>query len=369
MIDEVLARLADLHADEEVALASLVDSSGSIPMSDRAKMLTDSRGGVTGTIGGGCLEAEMVTVGRDVLETGQAQMTDYTMTESQAGEHGLNCGGTVAIYTERVGAGLAGSEIFSAVCTARSERVAAVLATHVQVEAATQEPKRWLLREDGQTAGPGLGDVSIEGRAREEAATMFGRELARLVELDNGRRLFLEPFSPPPVLYIFGGGHVGGQICRAASAVGFLVTVVDDRPMFADPAHHPEAVACRVEEMEGLFERLPVDEQTYLIAATRGHQHDEIVVEQAIRTPARYIGMLGSERKKLVLWKRIVERGGDPDLLEKVCAPIGLNLGADTPEEIAVSVVAELIHHRRGGARRVWKTKQNSPAVDAVSPG
>ena len=153
MIDEVLARLADLHADEEVALASLVDSSGSIPMSDRAKMLTDSRGGVTGTIGGGCLEAEMVTVGRDVLETGQAQMTDYTMTESQAGEHGLNCGGTVAIYTERVGAGLAGSEIFSAVCTARSERVAAVLATHVQVEAATQEPKRWLLREDGQTAG------------------------------------------------------------------------------------------------------------------------------------------------------------------------------------------------------------------------
>ena len=185
--------------------------------------------------------------------------------------------------------------------------------------------------------------------------------LSELILLELGVAEAVEPYSPPPVLYVFGGGHVGAQICRAASAVGFLVTIVDDRPMFADPAHHPEAVACRVEEMEGLFDRLPVDEQTYLVAATRGHQHDEIVIEQAIRTPARYIGMLGSERKKLVLWKRIVDRGGDPERLARVCAPIGLNLGADTPEEIAVSVVAELIYQRRGGARRVWKTKESGP--------
>ena len=356
MIDEVLAHLAQLKSQESVALASLVESSGSIPMSDRAKMLVDGRGRVIGTIGGGCLEAEIVTVGRDVLDSGSPQMTHYTMTESQAGEHGLNCGGTVAIYTERISADTADREIFAAVCAARALRLATVVVTRLNSGAQAQ---RWLLREDGQTVGPGLGSDHIEARARQEAASMFGRELARLVDVEEGGRLFLEPFSPPPVLYVFGGGHVGAQICRAASAIGFLVTVVDDRPMFAEATRHPEASDCRVEEMDRVFDRLTVDGQTYIVAATRGHEHDEIIVEQAIRTPACYIGMLGSERKKLILWKRIVERGGDADRLATVSAPIGLNLGADTPEEIAVSVVAELIQSRRGATRRIWKTKED----------
>ncbi len=366
MIDEVLSVLADLSAGESIALASLVDSSGSIPMSDRAKMIIDASGRVTGTIGGGCLEAEIVTVGRDVLESGRSQMTRYTMTESQAGEHGLNCGGTVAIYTERVGAEPAGAEIFTAVCEARQQRVATVLAS--QVRPGTQSAARWLLREDGEVLGPGLGSDEAQTKAQQEAATMFGRELALLVDLESEEELFLEPFSPPPVLYVFGGGHVGGQICRAASAIGFLVTVIDDRPMFANRSRHPEAADCRVEEMDRVFDRLPVDGQTYVIAATRGHEHDEIVVEQAIRTPARYIGMLGSERKKLVLWKRLLGRGADEQRLATVSAPIGLNLGADTPEEIAVSVVAELIRYRRGGSRREWKTKPKSVDLPGSVP-
>ena len=109
---------------------------------------------------------------------------------------------------------------------------------------------------------------------------------------------------------------------------------------------------------EPLPKDLPIDDQSYIIAATRGHQHDEIVVEQAIKTPARYVGMLGSERKKLILWKRIAERGGLEERLDEVFAPIGVNIGADTPEEIAVSVVAELIEVRRGPQRK-WKTKKD----------
>jgi xanthine dehydrogenase accessory factor len=169
--------------------------------------------------------------------------------------------------------------------------------------------------------------------------------------------VFIEPFLPEPILYVFGGGHVGGQIGALAKNVGFRVVIIDDRPAFANWERHPLVDECRVVELgEGLADLL-VDDQSYLVAATRGHQHDEIVVEQAIKTPARYIGMLGSERKKLILWKRIEGRGGKLEGLDRVFAPIGVNIGADTPEEIAVSVVAELIAVRRG-SRKVWKTKK-----------
>ena len=112
-----------------------------------------------------------------------------------------------------------------------------------------------------------------------------------------------------------------------------------------------------MEEMDRVFQVLDIDEQSYIVAATRGHQHDEVVVQQAIETPARYIGMLGSERKKMLMWKRIEGRGGHRARLDQVYAPIGINIGADTPEEIGISVAAELIKVRRG-ARKVWKTKK-----------
>ena len=130
---------------------------------------------------------------------------------------------------------------------------------------------------------------------------------------------------------------MGGAVGKLARSVGFEVVIVDDRPQFASPERHPEADECAVEEIGRFFESRTFDEQTYVVAVTRGHQHDEEVVERAIRTPARYIGMLGSERKKLMLWKRIEERGGERERLDRVFAPIGLNIGADTPEEIAVS--------------------------------
>jgi xanthine dehydrogenase accessory factor len=136
--------------------------------------------------------------------------------------------------------------------------------------------------------------------------------------------------------------------------------MVDDRPQFANAKRHPEAAQWVVGDMAQVFAELPIDEQSYVIAATRGHQHDEVVVEQAIRTPARYIGMLGSERKKVLMWQRLEARGGSRARLEQVYAPVGLNIGADTPEEIAVSVVAELVRVRRGAVKQ-WKTKTMEP--------
>ena len=195
------------------------------------------------------------------------------------------------------------------------------------------------------------GGLVVELQLDASQATVLG------LAPDRAAEAFLEPFLPAPVLYVFGGGHVGGQICQLAKNVGFRVVVIDDRPMFANPERHPAADECLVEEMDRAFQVLDLDEQSYIVAATRGHQHDEVVVEQAIGTPARYIGMLGSERKKMLMWKRIEARGGSRERLEQVYAPVGINLGADTPEEIAVSVVAELVKVRRG-VKKVWKTKR-----------
>ena len=375
---DVLDEVAVLRRERKRgALASLVESSGSIPMSVRAKMLIRDDGTVAGTIGGGCLEAEILSVGSEVLETERPHTTRYTMTEQQAGESGLNCGGSVRIYTEPIGSGGDG-DVYASVLTARSERRECVLATVLASEPVRGHGRnKRLMYADGARLGelgvPGL-DEWVDGQAggvlkRERAAVVPFEESTPRADVGHWRALgvatsqsvevYLEPFVPPPMLYVFGGGHVGAQICRLAKNVGFHVVVIDDRPSFANADRHPYADDCVVEEIDSVFDSLDFDQQTYVVAATRGHQHDEVVVENAIRTPARYIGMLGSERKKMVLWKRIEERGGDPGRLAEVLAPIGFNIGADDPEEIAVSVVAELIDVRRGSVKE-WKTKRQT---------
>ena len=338
---------------ERMALASLVWSTGSIPMSERAKMIVAEEGDVVGTIGGGCLEAEVLNAGRIALETGENQLLRYTMTEKQAGESGLNCGGSVRIYTEVIEPD-EGADFYSRVLAARQERSGCALATLLDD---TGEGRLWL-GADGSTCGS-LGTPEADREVEEHLPAVLERERGLVCALGETAEVFIEPFLPEPVLYVFGGGHVGGQICALAKNVGFRVVLIDDRPMFANPERHPQADECLVAGMEEVFADLPIDDQSYIIAATRGHQHDEIVVEGAIKTPARYIGMLGSERKKLILWQRIAERGGDSQRLDAVFAPIGFNIGADTPAEIAVSVVAELIEQRRG-TPKVWKTKRKT---------
>ncbi len=369
-MDDIIREIADLkESREQAALASLVWSSGSIPMSDRAKMLIRARRSSVGTIGGGCLEAEIINVGREVMETGRPHLTRYTMTEKEAGESGLNCGGTVRILTEPIDPH-SDADAYGLVLRAREKRKWCIMATLLGGKSTRELGGKMLVLEGAGctgTLGAAEADRQVLQKVEEvlegERSVVFRLVLdspqsaALKVDPEETAEVFVEPFLPPPVLYVFGGGHVGEQVGRLAKCVGFWVVVVDDRPMFASPERHPYADEWVVEEMDRVFPMLDIDGQSYIVAATRGHQHDEIVVEQAIETPARYIGMLGSERKKMLMWKRIEGRGGQRARLDQVYAPIGFNIGADTPEEIGISVVAELIKVRRG-ARKIWKTKK-----------
>ncbi|MDP6041310.1 MAG: XdhC family protein, partial [Candidatus Latescibacteria bacterium] len=159
--------------------------------------------------------------------------------------------------------------------------------------------------------------------------------------------VFLESICPEPTLFLFGGGHVSFAIAQMAHSVGFRIVVIDDRPMFANKERFPMASETLTLEMETAFDHLVIDDLSYVVAVTRGHQHDKPIVEQAVKTQAAYVGMIGSRRKIALMWKELEAKGISRETLDAVYAPIGLDIGADSPEEIAVSVVAELIQVRR----------------------
>lgn len=338
-----------MAAGEDAALSTIVSSKGSLPMSKKAKMLVTADGTIIGTVGGGCLEADVWAEARDVMESGLSSLQKFILTEKHAGENGLNCGGNVEIFTEPLGSDSSG--LFAEIDEIRSRRQSAVLAT--LVSGGEAHARKLLVRTDGSTTGS-LGDPAFE-IAVQEALDEKGRipeDLLEVLEVGEGsdgspQKVFLESICPEPSLYLFGGGHVSFAIARIAATVGFRIVVVDDRPMFANKERFPMADETLTVDLETAFDQLKIDDLAYLCAVTRGHQHDKPIVRQAVKTNAAYIGMIGSRRKIALMWKELESEGIPRELLDRVHAPVGLDIGADNPEEIAVSIVAELINVRR----------------------
>jgi len=363
------------------ALCTIISSKGSLPMSGKAKMLVGEDGTMVGTVGGGCLEADVWAEAQRVVKKDTAKIASFILTEQHAGESGLNCGGKVEIFIEPVVPGRL-NDVFEEVTRLRAQGEKGAIATVIssRIPPAMKEKSKLVLRADGTAVGA-LGDGGFleecvrrkaEEVMREDYLTVLqfevGDDEAQRWGIEAGETLdvFIEPIVAIPTLYLFGGGHVSLQIAKVAKSVGFKIVVIDDRPGFANQERFPMADETRVEDMDTVFERLPIDDQSYVVAVTRGHQHDEPVIEQAIRTEARYIGMIGSKRKISRMWKKLIERGASRERLAQVHAPIGMEIGADTPEEIAVSIVAQLIQTRRG--RKDRRRLSNYERISAAAP-
>jgi xanthine dehydrogenase accessory factor len=159
--------------------------------------------------------------------------------------------------------------------------------------------------------------------------------------------VFLEPILPDPYLIVFGAGHVGKSISEAAAKIGFKIAIVDDRIKYANRERFPEVDAIYAEDWEKSFRKLPVTESSYIVIVTRGHNHDLACLRFALQSPAHYIGLLGSKRKTRLFFDKLTEEGVDAAELDRVYAPVGIDIGSESPEEIAVSIAAELIAVRK----------------------
>jgi xanthine dehydrogenase accessory factor len=242
------------RAGQRGALATIVHTNGSIPSYESSRMLVREDGSIAGTVGGGCVEAEVWAAAKDVLQTETPRKMTFNLNHEAAYDAGLICGGTLEI--------------------------------------------------------------------------------------------FVEPILPQPMLYLFGGGHVSAAVARVAHPAGFAIGIVDDRESFANAERFPMAT-----ELYGTYEeafaKIQPGASTYLVIVTRGHKDDMRVLEWAVQTPARYIGMIGSKRKVLSVYRALEKQGIPAEKFERVHAPVGLEIGALAPEEIAVSITAELIAIRR----------------------
>ncbi|MEZ5352024.1 MAG: XdhC/CoxI family protein [Bryobacteraceae bacterium] len=259
---------------QKCALATIVEVNGSIPSYESAKILVREDGSMIGTIGGGCVEAEVWTAAREVIEKEQPRHLTFSLGQDAAYDNGLICGGQLNV--------------------------------------------------------------------------------------------FVEPVIPQPRAYIFGAGHISKSLSKVATIAGFETVVIDDREQFANRERFPEAAEVYSGEYEEIFPRLEVNSSSYLIIVTRGHRDDMRVLRWAVGTPARYVSMIGSRRKVLGVMKELEKENIPRERFDGLHAPMGLEIGAISPEEIAVSVVAEMIAVRRGAGsdwRSVSKSIYLNPAL------
>lgn len=275
---EELVRLRRLG--QKCALATIVEVRGSIPSYESAKLLVREDGSMTGTIGGGCVEAEVWNAAREVLETERPKRLSFNLGQDAAYDNGLICGGQLEV--------------------------------------------------------------------------------------------FVEPVVPVPHAFIFGAGHISKSLSKVATLAGFATVVVDDRESFANRDRFPEAEAVHAAEYEQVIPELHINESSYIIIVTRGHRDDMRVLRWAVQTKAGYVGMIGSKRKTIAIARELQKEGLAASLFERVHAPIGLDIGAVTPEEIAVAITAELIAVRRKAERALphmsWFLRNPSQREEPATP-
>ncbi len=350
--------LETVQANRPAVLATLIKRTGSTPREAGTRFVVLEDGSSLGTIGGGLFEARVVEEARAVIRGGAPRRFAFRLTGTDVADTDMLCGGEGEVFLEPVLPGNADHvEIFERALEALRRGGAGRVVTAIDPGRWTGEiPAKAFLAADGTVTGSLLGPEGTPPDLLEAVRRLPVKKAADLLVLPDAPggplEALVEPLAVRPVLYVFGGGHVAGEIVPLAARVGFDVVLIDDRPEFADPARFPDAREVRQASFENVMAELPVDGSSYLVIVTRGHVHDKTVLEQALRTGARYVGMIGSRRKIRIIYDRLKEEGVAQEQLDRVHAPIGLDIGAETPEEIAVSIVAELILARAGGGKR-----------------
>lgn len=321
-----------LEQGEAVAFATIATNEGSTPRSAGAKLMVTLDQSVSGTVGGGIAEARAIEKALQALHDGCPGLFTIDMSGAAASGADLICGGMVRIFVQRLGPECLG--IADAILERRRQGIDSLLLSPTGEEGAPV-----LIVPESDTSELAEAVAKITGGTQ-----LIGHK---------GTEYLYEPLPAPNRLILAGGGHVSLAASRVATLVDFETSVLDDRPEFASPSRFPWLAPERVLTVPGFqncFTRetlgFSIGRKCFIAILTRGHSYDGEVLKQALASPAGYIGMIGSRRKRDALYEDLLGKGIKRSDLEKVHAPIGLAIGAETPEEIAVSIVAELVAER-----------------------
>ncbi len=319
------------RAGRQFAVATVVRTHGSTPQVAGAKLVLDDEGTFVGTLGGGCVEADAMEAAKIVMAKGGRSLQAYELTEDLAWNSGLVCGGTMWILAERADDALTidGRDVLEDLVNAAAG-TAQPLAVRTRFRRQGKRNEfvaRTIEQADGAPT-PRVVRVASDGASADQRDD-------ELIDVIAGK----------PRVVIAGGGHVSLAIMRQAQLLDFDVTVLEDRPQFAGKERFPGATVIEAEVAETIAS-LTYGWHTFLVIATRGHKMDADCTLAAVRSNARYIGLLGSRRKKVMIDDMLREQGVDEARIQSIRSPVGLNLGGRTPAEIALAVMAEITQER-----------------------
>jgi xanthine dehydrogenase accessory factor len=349
-VHEQAARLD--AANEPFGIATVVRTQGSTPQVIGAKLIVTPDKGrrPLGTLGGGCVEADAIQAAREAIVTGVSSLRAYELNEQLAWNTGLVCGGTMWILAEPGAASLRleGASVAEDIAAASRGGSPVAWVTRFRREArGLAVESRMLVDVNGGRRGS-IGTPDEDSCAATEAVVQMRHAVPRLMPLGDQHDVLIEPITARPQLVVAGGGHVARAIARQAGLLDFDVTVLEDRPEFADPARFDGAKVIN-EDVPTAISSFEYAWQSYLVIATRGHKLDADCVLAAVKTRVPYIGLLGSRRKTVLIADMLREEGVDQSRIGVIHAPVGLDLGGHAPAEIALSVLAEITKARYQG--------------------
>jgi xanthine dehydrogenase accessory factor len=335
-----------LKRGQDVILARIIENTGSAPRTSGARMLVLHDGKIFGSVGGGELEGICRDCAKKLLnDTNRHQIISFDLSADKAANTGMICGGAVKVLLQRITP--ADQEFFRTLNTGGCENTTPLMLT-IMTENNPPRFAKWFKNKNMEELGL---PASMEDAMRKAAEI-------RHPSLLQARRLlvFAEPLISPATLHLVGAGHISISTAQIADMAGFEVIVMDDRAEYANIDRFPAAREVReLKSFDGCLHGLGKND--FVVIVTRGHLHDRCVLEQALRTEAGYIGMIGSRSKRDAIYCSLREAGYNETDLDRVFCPIGVKIGADTPEEIGISIVAELIRVRAG------VTEQGAPLL------
>lgn len=343
------ATIRMLEEDKPAVWATVISQKGSAPRSSGSRMLI-SEGDITlGSIGGGKLEAETIEAAGIHLKENGNQILSFSLTGKEVATAGMICGGNVEVYLETIATD---ALPFLKEFSTSFSRLGGVFFVTAIGEKTAPFNESHLLWARGKVIS---GTLTIPASVADHLPSIEkGRVPVLLPLTDEEHQIYFEPIELPNVLYLFGGGHISLDLAWIAHRLGDEIIIVDDRKEFANRERFPMATHLLVQPFDTVLEKITFGPHDDVVIVTRGHMYDLDILRQALKNSPRYIGMIGSRRKNRMIFEKLLEEGVSQSQIDQVHAPIGLNIQAETPAEIAVSIVAELIQTRaQGHAERI----------------